>query len=51
MAAPTARAELLWCAGNFQYALGFPDKGMATLKQAADLNPGYTEALKAISEL
>ncbi|MEI6714868.1 MAG: serine/threonine-protein kinase [Verrucomicrobiota bacterium] len=46
-----ARAELLWLAGNFQFILGSTEKGLNTLKQAAELNPAYADALKAIAEL
>ncbi len=48
--APIPRAEILWMAGNFQILAGSQEKGMATLRQAAELNPAYIEGLKALLE-
>jgi serine/threonine protein kinase len=45
---PTARAEILFMAGNFQFALGAREKGLATLRQAADINSAYLEELKLL---
>ena len=43
---PLSRAEILWMAGNFQILAGSREKGLATLKQAADLNPNYMDGFK-----
>jgi serine/threonine protein kinase len=43
---PMSRAEILWMAGHFQILAGAREKGLATLKQAADLNANYFEGFK-----
>jgi hypothetical protein len=42
---------LLWSAGNYQLALGATEKGLTTLRQAAELNSRYFSALQILQSL
>jgi serine/threonine protein kinase len=48
---PTGRGDLLWSAGNYQLALGATEKGLTTLRQAAELNSRYFSALQILQSL